>query len=287
MQKIHIITDSASDISKELANDLSIEIIPITITFDGKTVREFYDIEIEEYWDILENSTEIPKTSQTTPANYYDAFLRAKENGATHIIAVIINSQGSGSFGSANIGRDMFYEEHGKDMIIELLDSRTYSYIYGHWVIEIAKMRNAGKSFDEILEYAKKSIARAQGCLGVYKLKHLAKSGRISGGAAFVGEALGLKPISKVGDGTVEVIDKARGVQNLLKKMAEFAASNSGDKAIAIIGHGKIPAEDINFLEALLKESGFKHVDKCKIGASVLTNAGPYSIGVFYYRKDV
>lgn len=287
MQKIHIITDSASDIPKEVVDKLSIEIIPITITFDGKTVREFYDIEIEDYWSVLENNAEIPKTSQTTPADYFDAFVRAKENGITHIISVIINSQGSGSFGSANIARDMFYEEHGKDIVIELLDSGTYSYIYGHGVTEIAKMRNDGKSFDEILDRAKINISLAQGCLGVYKLKHLAKSGRISGGAAFIGEALGLKPISRVSDGTVEVIDKARGVQNLLKKMAEFAVNNSGDKDVAIIGYGKIPDDDINFLETSLKEGGFKNVERRKIGASVLTNAGPQSIGVFYYRKNV
>lgn len=287
MQKIHIITDSASDIPKEIVESLSIEIIPITITFNGTTVREFYDIEIEEYWNILETNTEIPKTSQTTPADYFDAFVRAKDNEVTHIIAVIINSLGSGSFGSANIARDMFYEEFGKHIVIELLDSKTYSYIYGHGVTEIAKMRNAGKTFDEIVKKAKKNISLAQGCLGVYKLKHLAKSGRISGGAAFIGEALGLKPISKVGDGTVEVIDKARGVQNLLKKMVEFAVNNSGDKEMATIAYGKIPPEDIDFLENLLKESGFKSIGRCKIGASVLTNSGPYSIGVFYYRKDV
>lgn len=287
MQNIHIITDSASDIPKDLAEDLYIEIIPITITFAGKTVREFYDIEIEDYWDVLEASAEIPQTSQTTPVDYFDAFVRAKDNGVTHIIAVIINSMGSGSFGSANIGRDMFYDEYGKDIVIELLDSRTYSYIYGHCVTEIAKMRNQGKPFDEILAHAKKRISTAQGYLGVYKLKHLVKSGRISGGTAFVGEALGLKPISKVSDGTVEVVDKARGVKNLLKKMAEFAANNSKDKEIAIIGYGKIPLEDINLLETLLKDSGFKNIEKCKIGASVLTNAGTSSIGVFYYREDV
>ena len=57
-------------------------------------------------------------------------------------------------------------------------------------------MREQGESFDAIVSVVKSRLNRVEAYLGVYSLKFLKKSGRISGGAAFVGEALGLKPIS-------------------------------------------------------------------------------------------
>lgn len=76
-----------------------------------------------------------------------------------------------------------------------------------------------GTPFDEIVAYARQRISKLYAYLGVYSLKYLKKSGRISGGAAFVGEALGLRPISLVRDGAVTVCDKVRGDRNLFPRI--------------------------------------------------------------------
>ena len=87
-----------------------------------------------------------------------------------------------------------------------------------------AELRDQGDSFDAILGVVRSRLNRVEAFLGVYSLKHLKKSGRISGGAAFVGEALGLKPISHVYDGAVNVCDKVRGekalVAGLIRKVS-------------------------------------------------------------------
>ena len=131
-------------------------------------------------------------------------------------------------------------------------------------------------------------LNRVEAYLGVYSLKHLKKSGRISGGAAFVGEALGLKPISHVYDGAVNVCDKVRGekalVAGLIRKVS--ARVQQPEKQTALLLYGDVPAARIDELEKRLRtEIGFRDVLRSPIGPSVITNTGPQALAVAYYGQ--
>lgn len=288
MEKIHIFTDSAADIPQAHVEAHGIEILPIMITHEGRTFREYYDITPEEYWKLLGESSEIPMTTQVTPAQFLDCYRRAFDRGCTHVLGVLINGGGSGTYQSACMARSMFYEEYGESMRIELIDSETYTYIYGHIVVLAAELRDAGDSFDAILSVVESRLRRVECYLGVYSLKHLKKSGRISGGAAFVGEALGLKPISHVYAGEVQVCDKVRGekalVSGIIKKVS--ARVVQPEKQTAILLYGEVPPERIDELEKrLFTELGFMGVQRCPIGVSVITNTGPQALAVAFYGQ--
>ena len=77
MEKIHIMTDSSADIPQALVEKHGIEIIPITLTHEGRTIREYYDITPEEYCKLLETSREIPTTAMITPTVFLDSYRRA------------------------------------------------------------------------------------------------------------------------------------------------------------------------------------------------------------------
>lgn len=288
MEKIHIFTDSASDIPRALCEKYGIEIVPILIAYEGRSLREYYDVTPEEYWKLIEQAHDIPTTAQTTPTQLLDTYRAAHARGCTHVLGVLINAKGSGGYQSACIARDLFYEEYGRDMVIELLDSETYTYIYGHVVVGAACMRAHGETFEAICAVAKSRLRRCEAVLGVYTLKYLKKSGRISGGAAFVGEALGLKPISHVYDGAVNVCDKVRGekalVAGLIKKVS--ARVQQPEKQTALLLYGDVPAERIDELEKRLRtEIGFQDVARSPIGPSVITNTGPQALAVAYYGQ--
>ena len=288
MEKIHILTDSSADIPQAQVEKHGIEIVPITLTHEGRTIREYYDITPEEYWKLLESSREIPVTAMVTPTVFLDSYRRAAERSCTHLLAVLINGNGSGTYQAACLARDMFREEQGDKMRIEVIDSATYTYIYGHVVALAAELRDQGESFDAILSVVRSRLNRVEAYLGVYSLKHLKKSGRISGGAAFVGEALGLKPISHVYDGAVNVCDKVRGekalVAGLIKKVS--ARVQQPEKQTALLLYGDVPAERIDELEKRLRtEIGFQNVARSPIGHSVITNTGPQALAVAYYGQ--
>lgn len=286
MEKIHIFADSAGDIPQEYVERYGIEIIPVQVTHEGRTFREYYDITPQHYWKLLQETSEIPRTSQITPSQLLDCYRRAHAEGCTHVLGMLMNAKGSGGFQSAGIARDMFYEEYGDGMHIELVDSQTYTMIYGRVVLDAARMREHGDSFDAILGVVRSRLSRCEAVLGVYTLTHLKKSGRISGGTAFLGEALGLKPISLVAAGAVEVCDKARGDKNLLLKMVELASSRAvaPEKQIAGLLYGDVEEDKIVELERLLQsKAGFAAVERWPIGVSVITNTGPRALAVMYY----
>ena len=53
-------------------------------------------------------------------------------------------------------------------MTIEVIDSKTYTYIYGHIVVKAAEMREQGESFDAIVSVVKSRLNRVEAYLGVY-----------------------------------------------------------------------------------------------------------------------
>ena len=128
-----------------------IEIVPIMLSHGGRTFREYYDITPAECCRLLEESDEIPSTAMATPAVFLESYNRAFERGCTHLIGVLINGSGSGTYQAACLAKGMFEEEHGEGaMVIEVFDSRTYTYIYGHIVVKAAEMREQGESFEAI-----------------------------------------------------------------------------------------------------------------------------------------
>lgn len=285
MEKILIFSDSACDIPEPLVNKYRIEIVPVTITHEGRTFREYYDTTPQQYWKLLQSSKDIPQTSQVTPAQWLDCFRKAQAEGYTHALGFTMNANGSGGFQSACMARDLFHEEYGDGMRIEIIDSETYTMIFGRIVLLAAEMRDQGDSFEAILGVVHSRVKRSEAVLGVYTLKHLKKSGRISGGAAFVGEALGLKPISHVIAGGVNVCDKARGDKNLIPKMVDFVKKHAVgiENQTAGLLHGAVDEKKIAELEKRLYEAGFQKVERWPIGVSVITNTGPEALAVMYY----
>ena len=79
MEKIHILTDSSSDIPHDLVEAHGIEIVPIMLTHEGRSFREYYDITSEDYCRLLETSSEIPGTAMTTPTVFLESYNRAFE----------------------------------------------------------------------------------------------------------------------------------------------------------------------------------------------------------------
>ena len=288
MEKICIFVDSACDMTHELAEKWNIDVLPIQITFGGKTVREYYDITPQEYWKVLQETDEFPQTAQISIEDFQNQFKKAKDAGCTHCVGLLINSKGSGTFQTANIVRDMFYEEYGEDMKIDLIDSRCYAFTYGDAAILGAQMREQGASYEEILAAMRQRVSEMHAYLGIYSLRYLKKSGRISGGAAFVGEALGLRPIAHGFNGAVDVNGKVRGDKAVVPKLVKLTARDAVDREhdTVYITYAAVSDELVEQAEQLLKQEGFAKIQRIPLGASITTNTGPKSIAIIFRGKS-
>lgn len=289
MSKIKIMTDSASDISSADEQKYSISIIPFPITLGDKSYISRVDLDNEQFYRLMASCDEIPKTAQITAFQFMEIYLREAQAGVTDLVLVLINSEGSATYGNSVQAVEMFYEEHPEyrnSFYVHCFDGLGYNAQYGAPVVEAAKMAAEGETLENILQYLTDILPRRQIYFGIYELKYAAKSGRIPTAAAFLGSALNLKPVMKIFDRSISTAAKCRGERKLVDKVAELscAAMEPGSPYELIYGNDTACLEELR--ELMVSKLGYEPAGAYQIGAAVAANSGPKVAGVAFTRRD-
>lgn len=286
MEKILFLCDAAGDLTPEDIAGRPIRIIPATLRFGGRECREFFDITPEDFCRELMELDEIPLTQHATPIHFLEAYRAAIREGYTHVIVVTISSTASGVIGSASVARDMLLDEREDAPDIHLVDSRGYSMMFGHLLLEGVRQAEAGVSCEEIAADLRDRASRCEALFMVYSLKHIRKSGRIGGMSAFFGEAMSIRPILRCLDGTILPIEKVRGEKNLIPRMIELVTQYADDPSsqTLYLVSNVLPPEEVNMAEEKLRAAfAPQGIVRHYIGPSVSANTGPHCMGIIYY----
>lgn len=289
MSKIQIMTDSASDIPAADETRLGISILPIQVSIGGRSYASRVDLDNEQFYELMTQHDEIPKTSQITPFEFQEIYQKEAENGVTDLILVSINSKGSATFDNSRMAKDLFFEEHpeyeGKIKIYNI-DGAGYNALYGAPVVQAAQMREDGASAEEIVAYLTDIIPRRQIYFGVYELKYASKSGRIPTAAAFLGDKLNLKPVMKIFDHEITTAAKCRGEKRLIAKIVEMSLADMepGTPYEVIYGCDSTCRDELE--RAMTDALGYAPTGAYQIGAAVSANSGPKVAGVCFTRRS-
>ena len=288
MSKIQIMTDSASDISCADEQKYSISVIPFPITLGEQTYTSRVDFDNEQFFGLMAQYDDIPKTAQITPFQFQEIYLQQAQVGVTDLVLVLINSKGSATYGNSIQAIELFYEEHPeyRDVLhIHSFDGMGYNALYGSPVVHAAQMCADGAPLEAILQYLTEILPRRQVYFGIYELKYAAKSGRIPTAAAFLGTALNLKPVMKIFDNGITTAAKCRGERRLVEKVAQMSIADMepGSPYELIYGSDKDALEELRGL--MVQQLGYEPAAAYQIGAAVAANAGPRVAGVAFTRK--
>ncbi|MBZ4646583.1 MAG: DegV family protein [Clostridia bacterium] len=280
MAKIKIITDSTADIPKNLAEELNITVVPLTVHFGEESYKDWYDLTSTEFFEKLKNSDVMPTTSQITPAAFEEVFRKELQENDS-IICVTLSSKASGTYQSAVIAKNSI-----EDADIEVIDSMLLSYGYGMVVVEAAKMAKEGKSKQEIIGRVNYLLERIDTYFIVDTLEYLKKGGRINLAAAVIGNILNIKPVLGIKDGLVVPVDKIRGSKNIIPKMVELIKSKGYNMSNQVVGlaHGAIPDRLEELKEAIENEFHPKGFVISEVGSVIGAHSGPGVIGAFFIR---
>ena len=288
MGKIQIMTDSASDISYADEKKYNISVIPFPITLGDKTYTSRVDFDNQQFFDLMAQYDEIPKTAQITPFQFQEIYLQQARAGVTDLVLVLINSKGSSTYDNSVQAIELFYEEYPeyRDVLhIHSFDGMGYNALYGSPVVHAAKMCAEGASLKEILNYLTDILPRRQIYFGIYDLKYAAKSGRIPTAAAFLGTALNMKPVMNIFDRSITTAAKCRGERKLVEKVAEMsiAAMEPGSPYEIVYGSDSSCLEELRRL--MVQQLGYEPAAVYQIGAAVAANSGPRVVGAAFTRK--
>ncbi len=241
------------------------------VDFDGKT-----------FYGNMRKGARV-KTSLVGTGIFEEAFEKEILDG-NDIIYVGMSGGISGTANSARLAKEDLLEKY-PNARIETFDSYAASLGEGLQVIRAAKLIEEGYSFEKIVEILYEERDRMCQYFTVDDLKYLKNTGRVSNAAAFVGNALSIKPILTGNEiGQIVNIDKARGFKNALKNLADRYDKLAADKAATIGIADADNREGTNYLIERLREKGFTGealvVDYEPVTGS---HVGPGTVAMFYY----
>ncbi|HEY4692865.1 MAG TPA: DegV family protein [Bellilinea sp.] len=284
MSKVAIVTDSTSNLPDDLVSQYSIHTIPLQLIWAGDNYRDGLDITPLEFYTRLKTAKEMPSSSQPSPADFQRVYTELLEQGYD-IVSIHISSKLSGTLDSAIQAKNTL----GTDRIA-LIDSASASMALGFLVLTAARAVRDGASFDEVVRITESAVPRTGVFFVVSTLEFLHRGGRIGGAAAFLGTALGLKPILMVNNGRVDAKEKVRTMNKALNRVTDILVENVGSQKIHLsVLHANAPDE-----AELLLQNAKDHLPPGSIVESLITpvspvigtHTGPGTVGFAYMLGD-
>lgn len=286
-ENVRIITDSGCDISREIEEKYSglLVIMPFDITIDGKTYVDRKDFTPQEFYKLLKENEEIPKTSQITSLRFEEKYRELYAEGVREIIVDVINGAGSQTYSNAIMAKNAV-EEDCPELKIYTVDSRTYTLGYGYPITEACRKLAEGQSAESAAAYLEDWAKHSEEYIIGFDLRHMKKSGRITAAASFLGELMGLKPIIQLVEGKTEVLKKARGEKAAIDAAVEIIAANAIPQTPYSIITTVRPELEKELIDKLTKRLGSAPAMVEPTGVVVACNAGPDFIGVIIRGKE-
>lgn len=282
---VKIISDSTSDLSKELIAKYDIDIIPLHILLGDKEYRDGVDITPQDIYKWADENKTTPKTSAVSIEDTVNVFKKYIDNGDEIITFAISEDMST----TANVMR-LAAEELSATDKIHVIDSANLSTGIGHLVVEAAVLAKEGKSAEEITDYIESLKGKVRASFVVDTLVYLYRGGRCSGLAAMAGGVLKLHPKIEVTDGKMHPGKKYRGkinsvVMSYVKDMEEELLKAKKDRVF--ITHSGCDSALVEEVRQYLSQLNvFDNIYETRAGGVISSHCGPGTLGVLYVEKD-
>ena len=283
--KIRVVTDSASDLPRGLADELGIEILPILVYVDGVEYLDGVTLQSDELYQRMIEGKNI-KTAQIPLAYFMDKF-EAYAKGGDYIVYLAFSSVLSGTYQTAVLAYEAVKEKYPA-FTMTIIDTKCVSLGLGVIVTEAAKLAAEGAALEELVSFVEKSTVNMEHVFSVDDLNYLLRGGRVSKSQAVIGNILNIKPILHVVDGALVPFDKAKGTKKKMARMFEYIAERGKNLDVQTIGI----AHALNDEEAQMVKEHFETVYGTRrfiinqLGCAVGAHCGPGLITIFF-KKEV
>lgn len=286
-----IITDSASNLTEDLARKYNINIITYKCNIAGEEYLCYEDgrddeVDGKEFYDKLRNGADI-KTSLISPGDIIGQFIKSL-NKDNDILFLCMSQRLSGTYQSAQVVKSQLEEDY-PDRKIVIVDSMSASFGEGFLAIQASLMREKGASLHEAAKWIEDNRLKMRHIFTVEDLKYLLKGGRVSHVKALLSSMLSIKPLLYASnEARIERFSVVRGRKKSLDYLVEDYlkyAVNPSEQIIAI-AHCDCKEEAEYIADRIRKENPTKEIiikvyDRCS-GAHV----GPGGVCIFFMGNN-
>lgn len=279
-RSVHVITDSSCDLPDDIARELDITIVPLTIRFGDEEFVDREQLSTAEFWSRCVNSDTLPETAAPAPGQFEQAYRAAAANGASAVLVVSLSSALSATMQSAQLAARTIAADESIDLDVRVIDSRTISMGLGTIALTCARSAADGASIDEVETLANSVVERTKVIAALDTLENLKKGGRIGNAKALLATALSIKPIIEVTGGVVEQAGKQRtrskALAHLVDKITSF------DEQIENLAVLHADCSDVDLFVDMLQRKYDGDIVIGEIGPVIGTHGGRGTIGVAF-----
>ena len=273
---IHIVTDSASDISLEEAKELGIEIVPLSVRFGEAEYTDLIDLSVSDFYQKMSERDLLPSTAAPSPGAFEAAFKRCIEAGAEGVVCINLSLALSATGQAAQLAADALVDT----ITVKCIDSKSITSGLGTIIRKAASAAKAGKSMDEIVSLVEGLASKTRIFATLDTLENLKKGGRIGGAKAMVGTMLQFKPCLDLSSGEVVEAGRQRTRKKSLMWLKEVL-ENEGEITDLCIIHGDAPDVE-EFADLISDLVPQENIRITQLGAVMGTHGGPRVLGVTY-----
>ena len=279
MSNYVLITDSASDLPSEIAENLEVEILPMKYMVNDIPCVD-KDFDMENFYNLLRGKA-LSLTSQTNVeefSNYFSGYLESGKD----ILYVGFPLSLSGMNNSARIAARELSEKYPERKII-VIDSVSASIGQGLLVYYAALKKKNGATIDEVADFVNDNKLKFCHWFTVDDLYFLKRGGRISQATAVVGSILNVKPLLSMNDeGKLYVFDKIRGKKKVLDLMSSKIENLNSDYKKVFVGHADCLDDAKYVAERRSAENPSLDVTITHLGPIIGTHTGPGTVALAF-----
>lgn len=281
--KTAVMTDTNSGITKDIAKELGIYVIPMPVIIDEETYYENDTITEEEFFCALSGDRHIT-TSQPSPGDVMDLWDQILNEGYDELVYIPMSSGLSNSCAAA-LGYSQEYD--GK---VEVIDNHRISVTMYQSVLHARDLALQGASAKEIKTALEDDAYNSSIYLAVNTLEYLKKGGRITPAAALIGSVLSIKPILTIQGEKLDSYAKTRGsmkkaeekmlsaVQSDIEK--RFASLHQTKLHIGAAGAGLTVEQQEEWVNLLRSKFPGADIFYSPLSASISVHTGPGAVGI-------
>jgi len=274
MARIRVVTDSACDLSADLAAEKGVTVVPLSIRFGEEEFVDGSTLSADDFWARCAASAVLPETAAPSPGAFQLAFEAAADDGYDGVFCLNISSGVSATYQAAVTAAKSVADR----IPVRVADSRSMTMGLGLMDLDVAELATAGATLDELAARVDALISRTFVFGLVDTLEHLEKGGRIGGARALLGSLLSIKPVVTLVDGVVAEESKQRTRGRSMRYLADKVRDAPPISRLAVCDGA---ATDIDEFLEMIEDVRTEHpLVLTDLGPVVGTHTGPGTIGV-------
>ena len=279
-RSVAIVTDSTSDLPTQLTKSRGITVVPLTLTFEGRSLLDGVEIRPSEFYRRLPNATTHPTTSQPSPALFAEAYARLLDT-RDEIVSIHISEKLSGTYASAVQGAEMTDPKR-----VRVVDSQLVSMSLGLLTLAASELATGGADAAAVAARVEAMRDQVHTYFSVATLEFLRRGGRIGRASALLGSVLQVKPVLCIRDGLVTPLERVRTFDRALNRIVELTSEVEHGKGLCVIvGHADAEADAERVARELEPVADTLMIQP--LGPVVGAHAGPGVVGVGCYPAEL